>query len=58
MQYRRSNTKGATYFFTLVTHHRRKILCQPENVNLLREAFRIVFGLYQKQMRIFQLVGG
>ena len=42
MQYRRSKTKGATYFFTLVTHHRRKILCQPENVDLLREAFRYV----------------
>jgi putative transposase len=42
MQYRRSKTKGATYFFTLVTHNRRQILCQPENVDLLRGAFRYV----------------
>jgi putative transposase len=42
MQYRRSKTKGATYFFTIVTDHRRKILCQPENVDLLREAFRYI----------------
>ena len=39
MQYRRAKTPGVNYFFTLVTHHRRKILCQPENVDLLRGAF-------------------
>jgi putative transposase len=42
MQYRRSKTKGATYFFTLVTHNRRKILCQSENIDLLRKSFRYV----------------
>ena len=40
MQYRRAKTPGATYFFTLVTHNRRPILCQPENIALLRDAFR------------------
>jgi putative transposase len=46
MQYRRAKTPGATYFFTVVTHNRRKILCQPENVDLLRNAFRYVMGKY------------
>lgn len=31
MQYRRAKTPGATYFFTLVTHHRRPILGESEN---------------------------
>jgi len=39
MQYRRAKTKGGTYFFTVVTHQRRKFLCQPANVSVLREAF-------------------
>ena len=42
MQYRRSTAKGATFFFTVVTHERRKILCHESNVALLREAFRFV----------------
>lgn len=42
MQYRRSTAKGATYFFTVVTYERRKILCQESNVSLLREAFRFI----------------
>ncbi len=42
MQYRRAKTSEATYFFTVVTHNRRKILCEPENVDLLRNAFRYV----------------
>jgi len=41
MQYRRAKTPGATYFFTVVTFRRRKILCEPENRELLRTAFRI-----------------
>ena len=42
MQYRRARTKGGTYFFTVVTHKRRKILCEPENVSLLRLIFKEV----------------
>ena len=42
MRYRRAKTPGATYFFTLVTHQRLPILCQTENINLLRNAFRYV----------------
>ena len=42
MQYRRAKIEGETYFSTLVTHHRRKFLCGPENISLLRESFRYV----------------
>jgi len=42
MKYRRAKTLGATYFFTVVTHNRRKFLCIPENIALLRRAFREV----------------
>jgi putative transposase len=42
MQYRRAKIEGGTYFFTLVTHKRKKFLCEPENISLLREAFRYV----------------
>ena len=40
MRYRRSTTAGATYFFTVVTYRRQTILCEPDSVALLREAFR------------------
>jgi putative transposase len=40
MKYRRSHAKGATYFFTVVTYKRKKILCEDENVKLIREAFK------------------
>ncbi|MGK7922296.1 MAG: transposase [Trichodesmium sp.] len=42
IEYRRAKTPGATYFFTVVTYNRQKILCKPENVDLLRKAFRYV----------------
>jgi putative transposase len=42
MRYRRAKTPGATYFFTVVTYRRRPILCDPERVRLLRDAFRTV----------------
>lgn len=44
MQYRRAKIQGGTYFFTLVTHNRRKFLTQPENIDLLRESFRYVMA--------------
>ena len=40
MNYRRANTRGGTLFFTVVTHNRRPFLCTPENIALLRQAFR------------------
>ncbi len=44
MQYRRSTAKGATFFFTVVTHNRRAILCNEANVTLMREAFKFVIS--------------
>jgi len=37
-QYIRTNATGASYFFTVVTHHRRPILCEPIVRNALRAA--------------------
>ena len=42
MQYRRAKSPGSSYFFTVVTHNRRPILCQSENIELLRDSFRKV----------------
>ena len=42
MQYRRARVEGGTYFFTVVTFERRRILCEGENAAVLREAFRTV----------------
>jgi putative transposase len=42
MEYRRVKSPGSNYFFTLVTHNRRPILCEPENINLLRDSFKRV----------------
>lgn len=38
--YRRANTKGGTYFFTVITYRRRKILCYEEVRIALREGIR------------------
>ena len=42
MRYRRSTTPGATYFFTVVTYRRQAILCEPDALALLREAFATI----------------
>lgn len=42
MQYRRANTLGATYFFTLVTYQRQPIFHHPDSIEILRQAFRTV----------------
>jgi putative transposase len=44
MRYRRARTKGGKYFFTVVTHNRRKFLCDPESVALLRKVFKKVMA--------------
>jgi len=38
MRYRRAKTKGGTYFFTVVTQARNKILCHAENATLIKSA--------------------
>ena len=42
MHYRRALTEGGTYFFTVVTFKRLKILNEIENLTLLRQAFEHV----------------
>jgi len=37
MLYRRAKIEGETYFFTVVTYHRMKIVCMSENIELLRD---------------------
>jgi len=56
MQYRRAKIKGGTYFFTVVTHNRRQFLCQPENVELLRNAFRYVMKRHPFKIDAFVLL--
>ena len=56
MKYRRAQTEGGTYFFTLVTHHRRRFLCKPENVTYLREAFRYVMVRHPLKIDAFVLL--
>ena len=40
--YRRVYIPGGTFFFTVVTYNRGRFLCLPENIDLLRQAFRYV----------------
>ncbi len=40
MQYRRSRTNGATYFFTVLTYKRKRILLKEDNVKIIKEAFK------------------
>lgn len=42
MQYRRTKTPGASYFFTVVTYQRQALFCELETVDLLRTAFRTI----------------
>jgi putative transposase len=42
MEYRRAKITGGTYFFTLVTHHRRSFLCEAQNIGLLRQSLGAV----------------
>ncbi len=42
MEYRRARITGGTFFFTLVTHHRRSFLCEAQNIGLLRQSFWVV----------------
>ncbi len=39
MSYRRAQSPGATYFFTVITHRRQPLFQSSENIQLLRGAF-------------------
>ena len=56
MKYKRARAEGGTYFFTVVTYQRRKFLCVPENVALLREAFRYVMARHPFKIDAFVLL--
>jgi len=56
MQYRRARIKGGTYFFTIVTHNRRQFLCQPENVELLRNSLLYVMQRHKFEIDAFVLL--
>jgi len=43
-QYRRADTPGATYFFTVVTYDRKPWFSGEKNVTILREAFRDIMA--------------
>jgi len=44
MNYRRARTSGGTYFFTVVTHNRRRFLCDADSVVLLRSVIKKVMS--------------
>ncbi|NEQ67808.1 MAG: transposase [Symploca sp. SIO2D2] len=56
MQYRRAKTPGATYFFTVITYKRNRILCILENVDLLRKSFWRVMQEYPFKIDAFVLL--
>ena len=56
MKYRRVKIEGRTYFFTLVTHNRRPFLCYPDNVELLRQAFRYTVQRHPMEIDAFVLL--
>jgi putative transposase len=56
MQYRRARIRGGTYFFTIVTHNRRQFLCQPENVELLRNSLLYVMQRHKFEIDAFILL--
>ncbi len=46
MQYRRSQAKGATFFFTVVTDKRKSLFYTEENITLINEAFEHIRSKY------------
>ncbi len=56
MRYRRLKNKGARYFFTVVTYNRRRFLCSPDNVQLLRQAFQWTMQRHPIEINAFVLL--
>lgn len=56
MKYKRSIAKGATFFFTVIAHERRKILCHESNVVLLKKAFQLVMERHSFDVNAFVLL--
>jgi excinuclease ABC subunit B len=43
---------GSTYFFAVVTHHRRQFLCQPQNVCLLQRSGNAILAFLDVSRRL------
>ena len=56
MRYRRVKIDGRAYFFTLATHNRNPFLCYPDNVELLRQAFRYTIQRHPIKINAFVLL--
>lgn len=56
MKYRRSQTKGATFFFTVLTYKRKKILCINDNVEIIKGVFRQIMILRPFKIDAFVLL--
>ena len=56
MQYRRSQAQGATFFFTVVTYNRKRLLCHEANVTLIKESFQHVIKRHTFTIRAFVLL--
>ena len=56
MQYRRSRVKGAAFFFTAVTHGRRRFLCDEANIKLIRESLQHVINRHPFTVDAFVLL--
>ena len=48
--------KGGTYFFTVVTHNRKKIFSEIDNVELLRQAFKKIIKKHPFRIEAFVLL--
>ena len=56
MNCRRARAKGAAFFFTVVTEHRRGIFSSLENIKLIRQAFNHVNGKHPFQIDAFVIL--
>lgn len=56
MRYRRSDTPGATYFFTVAIFRRRPLFAVPDNAALLRSALRYVMARHPFTIGAFVLL--
>ena len=54
--YRRAQTPGGTYFFTVVTYRRQKILIMPESWNILRSVIAEVRRNYHFNVEAWVLL--
>lgn len=56
MTYRRARTKGASYFFTLNTHQRRKVLTEQPYYSALKESIKEVNRRHPIKIEAFVLL--